>query len=76
MVLPVPEPGGRRWQRRGLKHQVRGRTVSCAPDGPWGMVGMGNVSEALALRIVTSAELDAAIRLQSQNGIARQVGEY
>ena len=66
MVLPVPEPGGRRWQRRGLKHRVRGRAVSCTPGGPWGMVGMGNVSEALVLRIVKAAELDAAIRLQSQ----------
>jgi len=25
MVLPVPEPGGRCWQRRGLKHSVRDR---------------------------------------------------
>jgi len=25
MVLPVPEPGGRFWQRRGLKNSVRDR---------------------------------------------------
>ena len=76
MVLPVPKPGGRHWQRWGLKHRVRGKPESRTPGGPWGMVGMGNVSEALALRIVKAAELDAALRLQSQNGIARQVGEY
>jgi hypothetical protein len=23
VVLPIPEPRGRRWQRRGLKHSVK-----------------------------------------------------
>ncbi len=58
MVLPVSEPRGRCWQRQGLKHLVRVQAVSSTPLGPWGMVGMGNVSEVLVLRIVNEAGLE------------------
>ncbi len=58
MVLPVSEPGGRCWQRQGLKLLVSGQAASSTPSDPWGMVGMGNVSEALELRIVKGARLE------------------
>ncbi len=40
------------------------------------MVGMGNVSEGLVLRIVKASGARATIRPQSQNGNAGQVGEF
>jgi len=58
VVPPVPEPGVRRWQRRGIKHAVNRYTVS----GTWcdrrGMVGKDKGTEASELRIVTRAGLE------------------
>jgi hypothetical protein len=47
VVSPVPEPGGRRWQRRGIKHAVHVLKASGTLEGLRDMVGMDNVSEAL-----------------------------
>ncbi len=47
VVSPVPEPGGRRWQRRGIKHSVHVLKASGTLEGLQEMVGMDNVSEAL-----------------------------
>ena len=58
VVSPVPEPGVRRWQRRGIKHAVTVQKASGTPEVLREMVGMDNVSEALVLRIVRAAELE------------------
>jgi len=47
VVSPVPEPGVRRWQRRGIKHSVNVQKARGTPEVPWEMVGKDNVSEAL-----------------------------
>jgi len=57
-VSPVPEPGVRRWQRRGIKHSVTVQKASGTLEVLREMVGMDNVSEALVLRIVRAAELE------------------
>jgi hypothetical protein len=72
MVSPVPEPGGRRWQRRGLKHSVNVGKVRGPLDGPRDMRGMETVTEALVVRIVTRAGLEPPFGPRAQ--MARWAG--
>lgn len=57
VVPSVPARRGRHWQRWGLKHAVGAGKASRTMDRLRGMTGRDNLSEALALRIVTRAEL-------------------
>jgi hypothetical protein len=57
VVSSVSALWGRHRQRWGLKHAVAVGPVSRTWERLQGMKGMDNVSEALAVRIVTSAEL-------------------
>jgi len=57
-VSPVPAPGVRHWQRWGAEHSVKRRTASSALALWWEMMGMGNVSEASTLHVVSKAELE------------------
>jgi hypothetical protein len=57
VVPSVSALRGRHWQRWGLKHAAGVEKPSRTVDRLRGMTGKGNVSEASALRIVTSAEL-------------------
>ena len=57
VVPSVPARWGRHWQRWGLEHTVRAGKASRMRDRRRGRTGMGHISAASRLRIVTRAEL-------------------
>ena len=75
-VSPVPEPGVRRWQRRGIKHSVTVQKASGTLEVLREMVGMDNVSEALVLRIVRAAEREPLFGSRAKKGMVGRSASF
>jgi hypothetical protein len=76
VVSSVSALRGRHWQRWGLKHAVAVGPVSRTRERLWGMKGMDNGSEALTLRIVTSAELKRHKGSRPKKGRGPSAGDF
>ena len=69
MVLPVPEPGGRCWERQGLKHSVSVRKVSGIPAVLWEMIGRKDRDRQIIL--LCTRGIGASIRSADSSGSPR-----
>jgi hypothetical protein len=76
VVSSVSALRGRHWQRWGLKHAVAVGPVSRTRERLRGMKGMDNGSEALTLRIVTSAELKRLKGSRPKKGRGPSAGDF